>query len=94
MNIENYPASKPVNMENFGRLQYIIDKLPPVEQQVVTEFFVHETSKANIARQLEISVRVVNRILQNLRKVDLTGDEPMIIFRGKTFALRRLSGRS
>jgi predicted transcriptional regulator len=81
-------------MENFGKLQYIIDRLPPVERQVVTEFFVHETNKTEIARQLGISVKVVNRILQNLRKIDLTGDEPMITLRGKTFALRGLNGRS
>lgn len=83
MNIENYPAPEPKNMENFGGLQYIIDKLPRDEQFILTQYFVHGLSRAHIARKAGRSIKVINRILRNLRRINLTN--PVLNFRGKKF---------
>ena len=69
IDIETFPAPKPDNMENFGRLQYIIDKLPADEQVVVTAYFVHGMPKAEIAELTGKSAKVINRILRNLKKL-------------------------
>lgn len=91
--MDSLPAPKQANMENFGELQYIIDRLPDNEQFVLTKFFVNGWTKTRIANWLvNGSVKTVDRILRNLRRIDLTNDEPSIIFRGKTFPLRGLNG--
>lgn len=91
MNIEDYPAPKPVNMENFGSLQYIIDKLPSNERRILVEYFVNEVPKSEIIGQ---STRVVNRILYNLRKIDLTSGKVGFKIKGKVFPLKGLDGRT
>lgn len=84
-----------MNYENFGGLQYIIDKLPVQEQFIVTQYFVHNWTKTRIAGQLpKKSIETVNRILRNLQRLDLTGNEPMINFKGKMFVLGGLDGRN
>jgi DNA-directed RNA polymerase specialized sigma subunit len=89
------PAPEPVNMENFGRLQYIIDRLPENEQFVLRQYFIHGWTKTRIGRSPVCgSTKTVDRILRNLARIDLTGNEPMITFRGKTFPLRGLNGCS
>lgn len=92
--MDSYPAKEPANMENFGELQYIVDKLLPHEQQVVTEYFVHGTSQNGIARLTGIPIETIYRILRNLEKIDLTGDEPSIKIRGKSFVLKGLDQRN
>jgi hypothetical protein len=99
MKVENYdmdslPALEQANMENFGELQYIIDRLPNDEKFVIEKYFVHEWTKTKIADRLNKSIKVVDRVLRNLRRIDLTGDEPSIMFRGKTFELGGLSERN
>lgn len=90
--IDTCPAEEQPNMENFGGLQYIIDRLPENEQFVLRQYFVHGWTKTRIARWLPgKSVKVVDRILRNLRRISLTNGEPSITFRGKTFALRGLN---
>jgi hypothetical protein len=68
--IDSYPAREPASMENFGRLQYIIDKMPPNEKLVVIEFFVHKTPKSQIAKMIGRSPKVVDRILRNLKRFE------------------------
>jgi DNA-directed RNA polymerase specialized sigma24 family protein len=63
------PAPEPVNMENFGELQYIIDKLPEIEQFVLRQYFIHNWTKTRIANQLGRSRSVVYRILKNLEEL-------------------------
>jgi DNA-directed RNA polymerase specialized sigma24 family protein len=92
--MDSLPASKQANMENFGELQYIIDRLPEDEQFVLRRYFVRGWTKTRIAGWLGKSTKVVDRILRNLRRIDLTNDEPSITFRGKTFPLRGLNGCS
>jgi DNA-directed RNA polymerase specialized sigma24 family protein len=92
--MDNLPAQEQINMENFGELQYIIDRLPKIERFVLRQYFVHGWTKTRIAEWFGKSTRVVDRILRNLRKIDLTGDEPIIMFRGKTFPLESLNGCS
>ena len=69
MNMDIFPAHKPENMETFGTLQYIIDKMPELDKQVLTEYFVHETTITAIARKVNKSRSVVYRILRNLVKL-------------------------
>lgn len=93
--MDSLPAPKQANMENFGELQYIIDKLPVQERFVLTQFFVHGWTKTKIADGLAgKSVKFVDRILRNLARIDLTNAEPRIVFRGKTFALESLNERN
>ena len=97
MKIENYdmdslPAPEPANMENFGDLQYIIDRLPGEERFVLQGYFVYGVSKTKIAELIGKSTKVVDRILRNLRRIDLTDNGPVITFRGKTFPLESLNG--
>jgi DNA-directed RNA polymerase specialized sigma24 family protein len=97
MKIENYDmdsleAPEPVNMENFGGLQYIIDRLPAQERFVLKGYFVYGVSKTKIAELIGKSTKVVDRILRNLRRIDLTDNGPVITFRGKTFPLESLNG--
>lgn len=66
--IDLYPDPDVQNFEDFGSLQYIIDKMPPDERRVVTEYFVHETPKCKIAKMINHSTSVVDRILRNLDK--------------------------
>jgi hypothetical protein len=89
--MDKFSAEEQPNMENFGSLQYIIDKLPDDEMFVVWQYFVYGWTKTRIADWLGKSTKVVDRILRNLRRIDLTGDKPMITFRGKTFELKSLS---
>jgi hypothetical protein len=90
--MDTIPAPEPANFENFGGLQYIIDRLSKVEQFIVTQYFVHGWTKARIGRSLVYgSVKTVDRILRNLARINLTKDGPSITFRGKTFALRGLN---
>lgn len=63
------PIREPVNMENFGELQYIIDKLPTQERFVLEQYFVHNWTKKRIADQLGKTRKVVDRILRNLHKL-------------------------
>jgi DNA-directed RNA polymerase specialized sigma subunit len=90
--MDKIPAVEQPNMENFGGLQYIIDRLPNDEKFVVTQYFVHNWTKTRIALWLGRSTRMVDRILRNLRRIDLIKDEPSITFRGKNFPLRGLNG--
>lgn len=94
MDIDNYPAPEPENFENFGGLQYIIDRLPPHEQFIVTAYFVYDLSKTDVVWLTGFSTETVERVLRNLARIDLTGNEPMIKFRGKMFVLGGLDGRN
>lgn len=58
------------NMENFGELQYIIDRMPEKEQFVLRQYFVHGWTKTRIAAWLGQTRKVVDRILHNLRKLE------------------------
>jgi DNA-directed RNA polymerase specialized sigma24 family protein len=90
--MDSLPAPKQANMENFGNLQYIIDRLPENEKFVLTQYFVHGWTKTRIADWLPSkSTKVVDRILRNLARIDLTDNGPVITFRGKVFPLRGLN---
>jgi hypothetical protein len=89
--MDKYPAQVPGNYENFGELQYIIDRLPAFEQAIVTAYFVHETPMSQIATEVGVSADIVARILKNLHRIDLIKNEPRIIFRKKFFNLEGLS---
>jgi hypothetical protein len=90
--MDKIPAVEQPNMENFGGLQYIIDRLPINEQFVLRQYFVHGWTKTRIAAMSSSSIKVIDRILRNLRRIDLTDDGPVITFRGKNFSLRGLNG--
>ena len=89
--VDKFSAEEQPNMENFGPLQYIIDRLPDQERFVLDQYFVHNWTKTRIALWLGRSTKIVDRILRNLARIDLTDNEPVITFRGKTFALRDLN---
>ena len=72
MNMDIFPAHEPENMETFGALQYIIDKMPELDRRVLTEYFVHEATITEIARKVNKSRSVVYRILRNLVKLQET----------------------
>lgn len=95
MDMDNCLAPEPVNMENFGSLQYIIDRLPAQEKFILEQYFVHGWTKTRIANWLPGgSIETVDRVLRNLRRIDLTGKEPMINFKDKLFVLEGLDGRN
>lgn len=92
--MDTLPAPESANFENFGELQYIIDRLPEHEQFILRQYFIHGWTKTEIANGIHMSTKIVDRVLRNLRRIDLTGNEPRIMFRGKTFTLEGLSERS
>ena len=67
MNMDIFPAPKPKDMESFGTLQYLVDKMPGLDRFVLTEYFICETSITDIARKIKRSRSVVYRILRNLK---------------------------
>ena len=69
MNMDIFPAHKPEDMESFGTLQYLVDKMPSLDRFVLTEYFILETSIAEIARKIKRSRSVVYRILRNLKGI-------------------------
>ena len=69
MNMDIFPAHEPENMETFGTLQYLVDKMPGLDRFVLTEYFICGTSITNIARKIKHSRSVVYRILRKLTKL-------------------------
>ena len=69
MNMDIFPAHEPEDMESFGTLQYLVDKMPSLDRFVLTEYFILETSIAEIARKIKHNRSVVYRILRNLIKL-------------------------
>ena len=67
MNMDIFPAHKSEDMESFGTLQYLVDKMPSLDRFVLTEYFILETSIAEIARKIKRSRSVIYRILRNLK---------------------------
>lgn len=79
-------------MDTFGDLQGMVDKLPQVEQDILRTFFIKDLTQNETAEVVGVSRRTIQTVLRNLRRIDLTGWIPMIMFRGKLQILTSLRG--